>query len=68
MSSTTNFVGFSSLEMQLCDGLTHGCCLSLFDLDDLAAAEVDWLQSLKQFFINVSYHILVVSLFLMALF
>ena len=29
--------------------------------------EVDWLQSLKQFFINVSYHILVASLTLMAL-
>ena len=29
---------------------------------------VDWLQSLKHFFINVSYHILVASLTLMALF
>ena len=29
---------------------------------------VDWLQSLKQFFINVSYHILVASLTLMAMF
>ena len=29
---------------------------------------VDWLQSLKQFFINVSYNILVASLTLMALF
>ena len=29
---------------------------------------VDWLQSLKQFFINVSYQILVASLTLMALF
>ena len=29
---------------------------------------VDWHQSLKQFFINVSYHILVASLTLMALF
>ena len=29
--------------------------------------KVDWLQSLKQFFINVSYHILVASLTLMAL-
>ena len=27
--------------------------------------DVDWLQSLKQFFINVSYHILVASLTLM---
>ena len=31
-------------------------------------AEVDWLQSLKQFFINVSYHILVASLTLVARF
>ena len=29
---------------------------------------LDWLQSLKQFFINVPYHILVDSLTLMALF
>ena len=29
---------------------------------------VDWLQSLKQYFINLSYHILVASLTLMALF
>ena len=29
---------------------------------------LDWLQYLKQFFINVSYHILVASLTLMALF
>ena len=29
---------------------------------------IDWLQSLKQFFINVPYHILVASLTLMALF
>ena len=29
---------------------------------------LDWLQSLKQFFINVSHHILVASLALMALF
>ena len=28
---------------------------------------LDWLQSLKQFLINVSYHILVASLTLMAL-
>ena len=28
---------------------------------------IDWLQSLNQFFVNVSYHILVVSLTLMAL-
>ena len=30
-------------------------------------SHLDWLQSLKQFFINVSYHILVASLTLMAL-
>ena len=30
--------------------------------------KIDWLLSLKQFFINVSYHILVASLTLMALF
>ena len=29
--------------------------------------QVDWLQCFKQFFINVSYHILVASLTLMAL-
>ena len=29
---------------------------------------LDWLQSLKQFFVNVSYHILVASLTLTALF
>ena len=29
--------------------------------------DLDWLQSLKQFFINVSYHILVASLTLVAL-
>ena len=39
-----------------------------FDLNDFAAAEVDWLQSLKYFFINVSYHIPLASLTLMALF
>ena len=30
--------------------------------------KLDWLQTLKQLFINVSYHILVASLTLMALF
>ena len=29
---------------------------------------LDWLQSLKEFFLNVPYHILVASLTLMALF
>ena len=32
-----------------------------------APIRLDWLQSLKQFFINVSYYILVASLHLMAL-
>ena len=36
--------------------------------DVIIRSYVDWLQSLKQFFINVSYHILVASLTLMALF
>ena len=31
-------------------------------------SQLDWLQSLKLFFINVSYHILLASLTLMALF
>ena len=34
----------------------------------LSGGSIDWLQSLKQFFINVSYHILVAGLTLMALF
>ena len=34
----------------------------------LAYTMLDWLQSLKQLFINVSYHIFVASLTLMALF
>ena len=33
----------------------------------LKRSNIDWLQALKQFFINVSYHILVASLTLMAL-
>ena len=37
-------------------------------LASLCRWTVDWLQSFKQFFINVSYHILVASLTLMALF
>ena len=36
------------------------------DVNDAPA--LDWLQSFKQFFINVLYHILVASLTLMALF
>ena len=35
------------------------------ELDLLVDLSVDWLQSLKQFFINVSYHILVASLTMM---
>ena len=38
----------------------------LVDLNVLI--HIDWLQSLKQFFINVSYRILVAGLTLMALF
>ena len=37
-------------------------------LTDQSSLSIDWLQSLKQFFMNVSYHILVASLTLMALF
>ena len=41
----------------------------LFQLcNHLSQEEIDWLQSLKQFFIDVSYHIHVASLILMALF
>ena len=40
---------------------------SLNDFGSLSF-QLDWLQSIKQFFINVSYHILVASLTLMALF
>ena len=36
--------------------------------DDGLSAPLDWLQSLKQFFTNVSYHILEACLTLMALF
>ena len=36
--------------------------------DHVISKSVDWLQSLKQFFINVSYHRLVASLTLMASF
>ena len=35
--------------------------------EGMVVLNVDWLQSLKQFFISVSYHILVASLTLMAL-
>ena len=38
------------------------------DKENISWTLVDWLQSLKQFFINVSNHILVASLTLMALF
>ena len=37
-------------------------------LADVSKICLDWLQSLKRFFINVSYHILVASLTPMALF
>ena len=37
-------------------------------VDTDSSAKVDWLQSFKQFFINVQFHILEVSLTLIALF
>ena len=40
----------------------------LYKGSDSEQLKVDWLQSLKQMFINESYHILVASLTLMALF
>ena len=40
----------------------------LLNVIDGSVKILDWLQSLKQFFINVSYHILVANLTLMALF
>ena len=43
-------------------------CLSLsYIARDVVTCTVDWPQSLKQFFINVSFHILIASLTLMAL-
>ena len=42
--------------------MAQHCMLTVF------SRELDWLQSLKQNFITVSYHILVASLTLMALF
>ena len=51
--------------------VTFICGLVLFLVSDASISHpvfLDWLQSLKQFFINVSYHILVASLTLMALF
>ena len=44
------------------------CSMIIYDLLDPLPIDVDWFQSLKQFFIKVSYHILVASLTLMALF
>ena len=43
------------------------CGIHFHNISEIAPA-IDWLQSLKQFFINVSYNILEVSLTLMALF
>ena len=40
----------------------------IFALRCFCESFLDWLQSLKQVFINVSYHILVASLTMMALF
>ena len=47
-------------------GLKEKLCFSDLFSDILSFRFVDWLQSLKQFFINVPYHILVASLTLMA--
>ena len=47
------------------------CMLLVFNRHSVSndvADIVDWLQSLNQFFTNVSYHIVVASLILMALF
>ena len=44
--------------------LSKSCLVNLISKD----THLDWLQSLKQFFINVSHHILVASLTLMTLF
>ena len=45
--------------------MTNG---SLMKVKSIAECCLDWLQSLKHFFINVSYHILVASLTLVARF
>ena len=42
------------------------CLWDFYDLYRESMACVDWLQSLKQFFINVLYHVLVDSVTLMA--
>ena len=47
-------------------GFLGGWCIYMHN--NVVQIIVDWLQSLKQFFINVSCHILVASLTLMALF
>ena len=44
------------------------CIMGLPSKTETKKLHLDWLQSLKQFFINVSYQILVASLTLMALF
>ena len=56
------------------DGKTEACDLALrqliaegqFQPTSVVWITLDWLQSLKQFFINVPYHILVASLTLIA--
>ena len=40
---------------------------AILNIETVLGFNVDWFQSLKQCFINVSYHILVASLTLMAL-
>ena len=44
------------------------CCKGTLKKKDQHLIKLDWLQSLKHFFLNVSYHILVASLTRMALF
>ena len=52
-----------------CRFFVLSCILILrITLAEYFTITLDWFQSLKQFFINVSYHILVASLTLMALF
>ena len=43
-------------------------CIQTESKNGLSGYAIDWLQSLKQFFINGSYHIRVASLTLMSLF
>ena len=59
------FPGHTHLDFTFC--LVRMVKISSFLRNEYVYLCLDWLQSLKQFFINVSYHILVASLTLMAL-